>query len=187
MLDFRLLMGKVGEGDRGKARVEEETQGNKATSQSSPSALKEDYKHVLSIYRTVNTWRCQLCPLRFFVGFFFSTKEMHSTKQLVWFNKLWMCLFCCVSPPTYSPSHRKRGTFTMKSVSVLHQRGKKKRKKKKRRNYWRSVRHLPAVTWELARTMLGTTALPAYSWEKQRASLVHNTAYALQATGVKMA
>lgn len=41
MLDFPLLMGKVGEGDRGKTRVEEQTQGNKATSQPSPLALKK--------------------------------------------------------------------------------------------------------------------------------------------------
>lgn len=57
----------MGEGARGKAGVEEETRGNKASSQSSPLALKEDYKWVLPIYRTVNICGCQLGPLRILV------------------------------------------------------------------------------------------------------------------------
>lgn len=112
MLDFRLLMGKVGEGDSGKARVEEETQGHKAPSQSRPSALKEDYEHTCLINLQNSSYKkMPAMPVKFLLVwvvffFFFGPKKYippNSWHDLISFG----CACFAPPPPTYSFSKEK--------------------------------------------------------------------------------
>lgn len=147
-------MGKVGEGDSGKARVEEETQGHKAPSQPRPSALKEDYEHVLSTYRTVNARRYQLCLLSFvgmgFFFFFFGPKKYipNSWHALISFG----CACFVFSPQLIHSPKKKRHIHNEVSLCVASKRKNKKKEKEK----------LLKIHWSFTCSHLGACKIHAW-------------------------